>query len=157
MQLFLLVLLHIIFYFCRTLSDHSYSEQTYHAVAKILIIVVVLLVGVAVYFVFIKGQFDIKVMYIQCSVMFKILKEKKIPLANTFNIYITIEPNILKTFFFHLSYLLLIISLWLFLDLLCIHTNAALFKYIVFFRSTVQGKKCINNKWKPPGINKDVC
>lgn len=110
MQLFLLVLLHIIFYFCRTLSDHSYSEQTYHAVAKILIIVVVLLVGVAVYFVFIKGQFDIKVMYIQCSVMFKILKEKKIPLANTFNIYITIEPNILKTFFFHLSYLLLIIS-----------------------------------------------
>lgn len=39
----------------KTLSDHSYSEQTYHAVAKILIIVVVLLVGVAVYFVFIKG------------------------------------------------------------------------------------------------------
>lgn len=106
MQLFLLVLLHIIFYFCRTLSDHSYSEQTYHAVAMILIIVVVLLVGVAVYFVFIKGQFHIKVMYIQCSVMFNILKEKKIPLANTFNIYITIEPNILKTIFFifHISY-----------------------------------------------------
>lgn len=77
MQLFLLVLLHIIFYFCRTLSDHSYSEQTYHEVAKILIIVVVVLVGVAVYFVFIKGQFQIKVMYIQCSVMFNILKEKK--------------------------------------------------------------------------------
>lgn len=79
----------------------------------ILIIVVVLLAGVAVYFVFIKGQFDIKEMYIQCPVILNILKEKKQPLANTFNIYITIESNIFKRFF-HLLYLLLIISFWLF-------------------------------------------
>lgn len=99
MQLFLLVLLHIIFfYFCRTLLDHSFSEQAYHASVMILIIVVVLLVGVAVYLVFIKGQFDIKEMYIQCPVMLNILKEKK-PLANTFNTYITIEPHIFETFF----------------------------------------------------------
>lgn len=98
MQLFLLVLLHIIFfYFCRTLLDHSFSEQAYHASVMILIIVVVLLVGVAVYLVFIKGQFDIKEMYIQCP-MLNILKEKK-PLANTFITYITIEPHIFETFF----------------------------------------------------------
>lgn len=41
----------------KTPSDHSYAEQTYHAVAKILIIVLVLLIGVAIYCVFIKGVF----------------------------------------------------------------------------------------------------
>lgn len=41
----------------KTISDHSYTEQTYHAIAKILIIVVVLLIGVAIYFVVIKGVF----------------------------------------------------------------------------------------------------
>lgn len=40
----------------KTLLDNSYSEQTYHAIAMILIIVVVLLAGVAVYIIFIKGE-----------------------------------------------------------------------------------------------------
>lgn len=146
-QLFLLVLLHIIFfYFCRTLLDNSYSEQTYHAIAMILIIVVVLLAGVAVYFVFIKGQFDIKEMYIQCPVILNILKEKKQPLAYTFNIYITIESNIFKRFFSSFISLINYFLLTFFSKFLCIHTNAALFKSIVFFRRTVQDKKCIN-KW----------
>lgn len=98
----------------------------------ILIIVVVLLAGAAVYFVFIKGQFDIKEMYIQCPVILNILKEKKQPLANTFNIYITIESNIFKRFFSSFISLINYFLLTFFSKFLCIHTNAALFKSIVF-------------------------
>lgn len=71
------------------------------------------------------------------------IESKKKPLANTFNIYITIEPNIFKTFF---SSLISLINYFLltFFSKYFMYSYECCFKSIVFFRRTVQEKKCIN-------------